>query len=718
MSDVARRHFVRWELRVATLAAIGAALVVPTYGVAAHAAGTLLAFAGGSDSPTVCTAQSDNCSLTAALAENSTDGGGDTIDLETDGSSAHYVGHWTADKDATIQADGDEPVLDGNGTGGSILTVDSAAVVTVTGVTFTNGVANFGGAILNDGNLTVDASTFTGNHTTTTGCGCRGGAIANGEDGADSTLTVTDSTFSSNVAQDDGGAIDNGNNGTGTATVGDSTFTDNVATTFTGGAIDNGDDGGVGTLTVADSTFDSNSSGLLGGAIANGLTAGTGNVTVGDSTFTGNDSQHGGAIENDTGAVNVYASTFSADTSSDGPGILNSGGTGSHAHVAGNLFADACVNSTGGVWDDQGFNASIDSSCLGTNASTNGDLQPPSTDVGTDLGVLADNATTLHTQTLLPQSGNPAIDLIPSSTSVGIATLCPRTDQRGFNSPSAGCTAGAVEPDGTAPASGGSTPPVPAPWSPTITVVSSQNPGAPGVPVTFTATISPDPGCGSVTWLIDNGPPPTGTASGGSGGIYTLGPLTLAAGVHPVTAAFSGCSAFGPANGTVIQQVVTPSGVSTSPHVDPAITADVTSAHHRKHGWYRSAVTITFACAPGSAPLAASCPGPVVLTREGKNRHVSRTVSDTDGGSGSVTVTINIDRTGPDLRVRGVTDGKTYSEPPTPTCVARDDLSGVASCELSQRHTRRHGVTIYRYTATATDLAGNATTEKGVYRVS
>lgn len=91
---------------------------------------------------------------------------------------------------------------------------------------------------------------------------------------------------------------------------------------------------------------------------------------------------------------------------------------------------------------------------------------PLSTDVvafDPGLGPLADNGG--PTQTMLPETGSPAVGAIPSGTTVSIdnndVPLCPRTDQRGVDSaPGAACTIGAVE--------------VPAPTTITVTVSGSQ----------------------------------------------------------------------------------------------------------------------------------------------------------------------------------------------------------------------------------------------------
>jgi hypothetical protein len=147
---------------------------------------------------------------------------------------------------------------------------------------------------------------------------------------------------------------------------------------------------------------------------------------------------------------------------------------------------------------------------------------------------------------------------------------------------------------------------------------------------------------------------------------------------------------------------------------DPVITAKVTSAHPRtKYGWYRSPVTITFTCAAGSAPLTKPCPGPVTLTHSGAAQSVTRTITDTDGGIATVSVSpVNIDLIAPVLRVTGIKNGATY-EAPGPSslaCVASDSPSGLAGhCALTVTRGPAH----ITWKATATDKAGNVTTITG-----
>jgi predicted outer membrane repeat protein len=198
--------------------------------------------------------------------------------------------------------------------------------LTVNGCTFTNNNAFNGGAINNQpgGTLTVENSIFDGNTSPV------GGAIVNWE-----SMTVTGSIFDSNTAAD-GGAIYNVLGSTLTVT--DSTFTGNTAG-FDGGAILNQGD-----LTVNGCTFDSNTA-AGGGAIFNEATL---NVT--DSTFTGNHADFGGAIANVVGStLTVTDSNFTGNNAgSDGGAILNL----ESLTVTGSNFENNTASVGGAIWDN------------------------------------------------------------------------------------------------------------------------------------------------------------------------------------------------------------------------------------------------------------------------------------------------------------------------------------------------------------------------------
>jgi hypothetical protein len=148
---------------------------------------------------------------------------------------------------------------------------------------------------------------------------------------------------------------------------------------------------------------------------------------------------------------------------------------------------------------------------------------------------------------------------------------------------------------------------------------------------------------------------------------------------------------------------------------DPSITTKVTSRSAKTHfGWYRSPVRVTFHCVTHGAPLTAPCPAAVTLTHNGAGQSVTRTITATDGGTKTAVVRgINIDGTDPKVHVTGVHNGAVYDgTAPTGHCVAKDALSGVASCKIS-RHTSGTKTT---YRAVAKDKAGNTATVSGSYR--
>jgi hypothetical protein len=179
---------------------------------------------------------------------------------------------------------------------------------------------------------------------------------------------------------------------------------------------------------------------------------------------------------------------------------------------------------------------------------------------------------------------------------------------------------------------------------------------------------------------------------------------------------FSGCASASQAIGTMNEEIVEkpPASVVTN----PSITADLTSAHPKRHGWYRSPVHISFVCTPGSAPLKDACPDPVTLRGSAAGRSVTRSVSAFDGGSATVTVSpINIDRVDPTLDVTGAKDGKLYRHGRRLHCDATDNLSGVRSCKITRHSHTRHGIRHVHWTATAKDRAGNTHTKDGHFRI-
>jgi hypothetical protein len=191
----------------------------------------------------------------------------------------------------------------------------------------------------------------------------------------------------------------------------------------------------------------------------------------------------------------------------------------------------------------------------------------------------------------------------------------------------------------------------------------------------------------------------------------------LAVGTCVLDANQVGDATYAPAPQVTESITVVPAG--TVGVTDPTITAAVSDRGRKlHHGWYRSPVTITFHCTLGSSALTAACPKPVVLRHSGKALSVAKTITATDGGTATVTVSkINLDRTKPTVRVTGARNRGVYRHKQRLRCHATDALSGVESCRITQ-HQHLHGtVTTITWTATATDLADNQRRSHGSYQI-
>jgi hypothetical protein len=391
-----------------------------TAGPAMAATTSAKLFAAASERGTVtCRSAADACTLAKALGEASA---GDTVELVTTGqvgtASSYYspglagfsiaTSGTSAASPVTIEpASGvKSPILDGGGTR-PVLKVGDGMHLVINGLTIRDG---FSG-------VTTSA-----------------GGISNNSRAA---ITVDDSTFTDNTGPQDGGAIENGDGGT--LTVAHSTFSANSA--CLGGAIANSYDGS-GTATVTGSTFLDNSAICQGGAIAN-ANHGSGRLSVTGSTFSGNSAPDGAAIENGdggTGTTTITGSTFSGNTASDDGTVIDNwdaGGKGSTVEVGADIIAGFC-NQLSGTWTDLGHNVAFGDSCF-----KGGREDVADTNVGTELGPLADNGGSTQTMILLP--GNPASGLLVNPTGSG---LCPvAADQTGRPSPTgAPCNAGALQP--------------------------------------------------------------------------------------------------------------------------------------------------------------------------------------------------------------------------------------------------------------------------------
>ena len=357
-------------------------------------------------------------------------GNGGTVQLACSGpATVTFTSTITISQDVTLDGAHSSAAITFNGGNNTeLFLVNSGKSLAINSLTLVDGSAAEGGAIFNNGAVTVSGSTFSGNSASD-----GGGAIVNV-----GTTTVSASVFTGNSATNGGAVL----NHLGSLTVSSSSFSGNSA--VDGGAIANSR-----TMTVSTSTFSRNSA-VDGGAIANAPQAA---ATLSDSTFSGNSAPDGlgGAIYNGvTSMLTVSSSTLSGNSAPDGgdggalytdfDGIVTLGGD----IIANSPVGGNCDNNRGMI-TDEGYNLDTDGSC--TSGKT-GDI------TGEDplLGPLQNNGGPTPTMALLP--GSPAIDQIPSPTGFAVNTttyyLCQPNgaDQRGYPRPDAGesvCDIGAYE---------------------------------------------------------------------------------------------------------------------------------------------------------------------------------------------------------------------------------------------------------------------------------
>ncbi|HVS68521.1 MAG TPA: Ig-like domain-containing protein, partial [Mycobacteriales bacterium] len=213
---------------------------------------------------------------------------------------------------------------------------------------------------------------------------------------------------------------------------------------------------------------------------------------------------------------------------------------------------------------------------------------------------------------------------------------------------------------------------------------------------TITATVSPvSPATGT----------PTGTVSFTVGGV-SAGSAPLTSGVATITGSNVGNQAV--SAGYAGDTNYLASTGNRAP-IGPTVKTHLSSAHPKHNGWYRSPVTVSFTCTPNTAPLSNGCPSPVVKSHNGAGQSVTRTVTATDGGSTTVTVSpINIDQVRPTLTVKRKANGKLV-------CHAHDTLSHGATCSVHHTTTTVNGVRTVKWRAVAHDKAGNTRHKHGKF---
>ena len=602
---------VRGLARVSLALALPIWLGVAAVGLAqpAHAAAT------------ITVSSCDESDLDAAIAQANSDNAGDTITFSCSG-TIDLTSTLDITGSMTLDGTGQQVALDGQNQV-RVLSVSSGVTFAINRLTVQDGsVTGDGAGLFNDGGtVNIDDSTFSGNV-----AGDSGGAVQNSVGG---TLTITNSTFSTNrVDQDYGGAVNNGQGST--ATITSSSFQNNDAQTQDGGgALANG-----GTMTIARSSFGLNQ-GEDGGALYN-TGAGTTMSVVNSSFSFNDSVGSGGALYAHGGAVNIAFSTFWGDNAGSGANLYidigkvtvegsvladgpdNCGGgpptddgynmeTGTDCGFTGtgdlqNASPGFGQESNGSLYLMQG-SPGIDavplSRCPATDQNGNPRPDDPS-ETACDMGAAESD---YEPALVLSSSADPSTFGQP----VTITAVVPATDgggtvaftAHGSPTPISGCAAqpltqgsgGTYSATCTFTPDWAGTQPVTATYSgdasyqastgtlpggqtvnPATTLLSSPDPSVSGQPVTFTATVTPTDGGGTVAFYADGSATPisgcgTQPLTQASGFTYTATCTTssLAAGSHAIAASYSGDSLYAASSGSLPGgQTVNPAATATS----------------------------------------------------------------------------------------------------------------------------------------------------------
>jgi len=238
-----------------------------------------------------------------------------------------------------------------SGNNSSNVFIIGAVAVQIDGLTISGGRSTSGGAIGNNGKLTLTNSTITSNSAYLGG----GGGIYS----VDGTLTIINSIISNNIAENDagGGIYSYG----GTVSVTDSQISDNIG--GDGGGIFNEDS----TLTVKYSTISGNE-GRDGGGIFGGF---FGDSTIISCTISNNNAVTGGGVRGAN--LTIQNSTISNNTAGAGGGIFALENlTINNSTISNNISTvDAPSWSGGGIYFGCGTALTVTNSTISGNTAVN-----------------------------------------------------------------------------------------------------------------------------------------------------------------------------------------------------------------------------------------------------------------------------------------------------------------------------------------------------------
>jgi hypothetical protein len=155
----------------------------------------------------------------------------------------------------------------------------------------------------------------------------------------------------------------------------------------------------------------------------------------------------------------------------------------------------------------------------------------------------------------------------------------------------------------------------------------------------------------------------------------------------------------------------------------PTITSSQSPAANGA-GWNNSNVSVGFSCVDDLSGIA-SCTSPITVSAEGANQSAKGAATDLAGNSATTTRVINLDKTTPSLTMPAVALSYPLNASLILNFSASDSLSGLASMNATLNGnvvTSGNAVTLSQpgtntFTLTATDVAGNTSTQTATFSV-
>ncbi len=404
---------------------------------------------GSSDGGAIYVERLSTLTLTNSAINNSTAPNGGAIALNGWGSSD--PGGTLIVTDSSFNGNvSTAGAIPGGGNGGGALYITGGSTATVSGSTFSNNSSVNGGSIhILGANLTVSATTFSGNVANNSAGGGGGGAIyVDGTKNFNGTIDISNSTFTNNQSNQLGGAIFSFPEGTGSTIIDQSLFDGNSATgSGQGGAIYHQSATSNGALSISNSTFMNNNAHATDGSASSGgaLWLLDAPVTITSSTFAGNDATTPVPLAADDWRRGFGGAIRTSDTTT----IVNSTLVNNTAGFVGGAIAGPATVRNSIIANNDGDNPwDIQENCTDKLTNSGNNIQFPQKTTGNwnDYECFAgQTAVNPQVGTIGDYGGlTPVVPLLAGSPAINAGSNCPTFDQRDF-SRSGTCDIGAFE---------------------------------------------------------------------------------------------------------------------------------------------------------------------------------------------------------------------------------------------------------------------------------